>query len=416
MFLKTHMYAKEPHLFQDFWVVGINYKKSDANVRGTFAINTAQYDYLLEIAPDYGINEFFIISTCNRTEIYGLAHDVKQLLDLLDSLSQGDKTQFSTLSYKKKSLAAITHLYEVASGLDSQILGDYEILGQIKAAAKQAKTKGRTGAFTERLVNSVIQASKAVKTNTQLSSGTVSVSFAAIQYIKQLTGNTADKKMIIVGMGKIGKSTCKNLLKYTGAKDLTLINRTNETAESIAAELGTQYKPYESLVQEARSADILIVSTNSPEPILYKEDLLAAGDKIILDLSVPCNVDTAVGNLEGITLVNVDVLSKVKDETLEVRKQEVPKAKEIIQEHVSEFCQWMDMRRYVPVLKKVKSKLHEISLVTLPVNDSFFIAAKDKQEVTIQHVINVMASKIRRNNTPGCHFIDAINDYMGHHE
>ena len=175
------MQTKERQNIENFWVVGVNYKKTDSSVRGSFAVNSDQYNHLLSIAPSFGVDEFFILSTCNRTEIYGFADSPEVLTDLLCMVTAGEKAAFEELSYVKNCKEGIAHLFHVAAGLDSQILGDYEILGQIKTAVKTAKGQGFIGPFMERLINSVLQASKAIKTHTALSGGTVSVSFAAVQ-------------------------------------------------------------------------------------------------------------------------------------------------------------------------------------------------------------------------------------------
>ena len=168
-----------------FFIAGINYKKTDAAIRGKFAINNDQYASLLTLAPSYGVNELFILSTCNRTEIYGVAEHADHLIKLLCHHTEGNSDTFSQLAYIKNGMSAIQHLFSVGAGLDSQILGDYEIVGQLKVAVKFARERGFIGTFSERLVNSVLQSSKAIKNNTSLSGGTVSVSFAAIQYIKE---------------------------------------------------------------------------------------------------------------------------------------------------------------------------------------------------------------------------------------
>ena len=167
----------------EFWAIGINYKKTDAKVRGQYAINNDQYEQIRAQAAASNLKELFILSTCNRTEIYGLSPNADLLVDLLCSQTSGDKTTFNELAYIKNGVEAAKHLFDVSAGLDSQVLGDYEIIGQVKVAAKFSKKKGFIGPFLERLVNSALQASKSIKTNTQLSDGTVSVSFAAIQYI-----------------------------------------------------------------------------------------------------------------------------------------------------------------------------------------------------------------------------------------
>src|SRR3954469_8033436 len=180
-----------------FFVVGINYKKSDASTRGLFAVTPDRYSAILQIAGTVGVNELFILSTCNRTEIYGFAHSSEQLIDLLCSQTVGDAATFKQAAYIKKGTSAIEHVFQVGAGLDSQILGDYEIVGQLKTAVKFAKEQGFVGGFTERLINSVLQASKQVKNNTELSGGTVSVSFAAVQYIRNKVANISNKNILL---------------------------------------------------------------------------------------------------------------------------------------------------------------------------------------------------------------------------
>src|SRR3954447_21664094 len=140
-----------------FFIAGINYKKTEAALRGQFAINNAQYSNILEIAPSSGLSELFVLSTCNRTEIYAFADNASQLINLLCTQTSATAATFTELCYVKQGNEAVQHLFEVGAGLESQILGDYEIIGQIKCAVKFAKEHGFIGAFTERLVNSVLQ-------------------------------------------------------------------------------------------------------------------------------------------------------------------------------------------------------------------------------------------------------------------
>jgi glutamyl-tRNA reductase len=388
-----------------FKVAGINYKKTEATIRGQFAINDEQYQQILDAAKKAGIHELFVLSTCNRTEIYAITHDINQLAELFCSQTEGDLATFKELAYMRSGFDAVQHLFHVSAGLDSQILGDYEILGQIKKAAKFAKERGFIGTFTERLINSILQSSKAIKTDTQLSGGTVSVSFAAVQYIKEHISNIEDKKILLVGTGKIGRNTCKNLVDYLNTQNITLLNRTEEKAEELARNLGLKTLPITEMDRAIAEADIILVSTNADEPIICSEQLSNKGDKLVLDLSIPCNVETKAGALENITLVGVDELSKIKDETLQMRKDEVPKALNIINEHMDEFITWYDMRRYVPMLREVKNKLQELDhAITEQPNGH----SKEK----IQKVINSLAIKVRSELTPGCQYIQAINEFI----
>ena len=398
-----------------FYCAGINYKKTDASVRGCFAINATQYSSLLEKARQAGLKELFVLSTCNRTEIYGLAHSACELTQLLCSETSGSHDVFKELAYVKQGPAAVEHLYNVAAGLDSQILGDYEIVGQLKQAVKFAKENGFVGTLLERMINGVLQASKAIKSCTQLSSGTVSVSFAAIQFLKAHVPNIQNKKILLLGTGKIGASTCKNIVDYIGNCSITLLNRTEGKAESLAKSLGVEVASYDNLNNEIEQSDVIIVATNACEPVIRKEHVLNRGNKVLIDLSIPNNIDTSVKELPYIQLVNVDQLSKLSDQTLQKRLAEVPKAKGIIAHHMQEFKEWYYNRKYVPVLLAVKEKLiamHDCSLYASVYADEKK-ALQPVNNVTIQKVINNMAVKMRCTHQPGCNYIQAINDYIG---
>jgi len=395
-----------------FFIAGINYKKTDAAIRGQFAISHEQYEKILALAPAHGLHELFILSTCNRTEIYGFAGEASQLIDLLCTQTTGSAETFTELAYTKNGDAAMKHLFEVASGLDSQILGDYEIVGQLKQAVKFAWSHKFIGSFLERLVNCVLQSSKVVKNQTTLSGGTVSVSFAAVQYIKEKFPIIEGKKILLLGIGKIGRNSCRNLVDYLGTTDITLINRTEEKAAELAAETGVKHAPINQLAAYTAAADIILVATNAEQPTLLASHLENKGDKLIIDLSIPCNVEKSAGTLPNISLVNVDELSRLKDETLQKREGEIPQARAIINEHLSEFMEWHQMRRHVPVLKAVKTKLKELYTSRL-FNHPSETPSPTHADEQIQRVINGMATKMRQRNQQGCHYIEAINEYIG---
>lgn len=395
-----------------FFIAGINYRKTDALVRGKFAINNEQYATILQLGPSFGITELFIVSTCNRTEIYGFAETASQLAYLLCTQTEGSFETFTKLSYTKQGTEAIQHLFHVGAGLDSQILGDYEIVGQVKKATKMARQYDRIDSFTERLINCMLQSSKAIKNQTALSGGTVSVSFAAVQYIRKHIKVIKDKKILLLGTGKIGRITCKNMVDYLGTKNITLINRTEEKASLLAGELDLHAAPLEELSLHIASSDIILVATNAAKPTILQSHLKGLNQKLIIDLSIPHNVDQSVQLLANITLVNVDDLSSMKDETLAKREAEVPTAKLILTKHIAEFMEWYHMRKNVPVLKAIKTKLKEIqsSQLFIPLyNNSDSRINTDEK---IQRVINGMASKMKEKNQRGCQYIEAINEFI----
>jgi glutamyl-tRNA reductase len=305
---------------------------------------------------------------------------------------------------------AVQHVFQVGAGLDSQILGDYEIVGQLKTAVKFAKQQGFVGAFTERMINSVLQSSKTIKNQTEISGGTVSVSFAAVQYIRQHVSDIASKNILLLGVGKIGRNTCLNLVDYLCTRNIVLMNRSVEKAELLAAELGLRSASVDHLEEEVRKADIILVATNSIEPVIRKEHLEAGGKKLILDLSIPYNVAEDARQLDNVELVNVDELSKLKDETLKQRQAEIPKAKAIISGIMEEFEEWCEMRKHVPMLRDLKSKLRELH--SRPGTDSptnYCAKTIDRQ---IQRVLNETAGRVKEENRRGCQYIAALNDFI----
>lgn len=397
----------------NFFMAGINYKKTDADLRGKYAVNAEAYGRLLALCPSFGIKEVFVISTCNRTEIYGFAENATALCSLLCSQTQGSLETFNKIAYIKKGEEAISHFFAVASGLDSQILGDYEIVGQIKQAIRFSKTNGFIGAHLERMANLVYQSSKEIRTNTALSGGTVSVAFAAIQYIKEHVKDIPGKRILLIGTGKIGKNTCKNLVDYLDTKNITLVNRTEAKAQELAEELGLQFASAANMPALIAAADIILVATNSPEPIILKSYLENRGRKIIIDLSIPYNVECDADQLHNVTLVNVDELSKIKDATFEKRKAEVPKVLNIIKKYKAEFFEWHEMRKNVPVLRAVKLKLHAMQSCEMYTRTVIRqLTAQQNAEDKIQKVLNGLAIKMRSHNQHGCHYIEAINEYI----
>ncbi len=397
---------------QNFYVTGLSYRKTDVVTRGQFTVNNQQYVSILSQASGKQLNELFILSTCNRTEIYGFASHPDELIGLICSGTNGNADTFRERCYVKKGAEAIEHLFSVGAGLDSQLLGDYEIVGQLKKAIQIAKINGNAGSLTERLVNFVLKASKNIKNQTQLSAGTVSLSFAAVQFIRENVKNIPAKKILLLGIGKIGRNTGKNLTGYLGTQNITLINRSPEKAIELATILGVRQAPAADLNLQLQQSDIIIVATNAEQPLITVSQLSNQGEKLIIDLSLPCNVESAVGELPGICLVNVDELSKLKDDTLRQRASDIPKAKAIIAEHIREFNSWVEMRKHVPVLKAVKTKLREINSDPLFLPLYKYNHCDFATDQKIQRVINGMAFKMKTVNHKGCHYIEAINEFI----
>lgn len=340
-----------------FYVIGLSYKKADAKMRGEFSLDQAAKTNLLLQAKASGIESLVATSTCNRTEIYGFARHPFELIKLLCDNTQGTVEEFQTVAYVYKNSDAIQHMFKVGAGLDSQILGDFEIISQLKLSAKVSKKHQLLNAYLERLINAVIQASKRIKTETELSSGATSVSFASVHYIKKTVDEISSKNILLFGTGKIGRNTCENLIKHTKNEHITLINRTRDRADKVAGKFKLLVKDYSQLQEEIGNTDILIVATGAQNPTIDKHLIQNKKPLLILDLSIPKNVNENVMDLPLVNLVHLDHLSQMTDETLEKRKVYIPIAESIISDIQAEFEAWVDNRKFAPTIKALKEKL-----------------------------------------------------------
>ncbi|WP_340075971.1 glutamyl-tRNA reductase [Leptobacterium sp. I13] len=347
--------------YNTFYAIGLSYHKADAKIRGHFSLGTIEKENLLKQAKEEGIDGILAISTCNRTEIYGFAQHPFQLIKLLCEHSHGTIEEFEKIAYVHKNRDAIAHLFKVGTGLDSQILGDFEIISQVKQSFILSKKLGLANPFIERLCNSVIQASKRIKNETEISSGATSVAFASVQYILSNVPNISEKNILLFGTGKIGRNTCENLVKHTQNDHITLINRTRGKAEKIAGKFNLLVKEYSELQAEIRKTDVLIVATGAQNPTVSKDIIHTDRELLVLDLSIPKNVDENVMSLKNITLVHLDQLSEITDKTLARRKKFVPQAKAIIKEVKGEFIDWLESRKFAPTIKALKKKLKSIN-------------------------------------------------------
>ena len=344
----------------NFYAIGLNYKKADAEIRGHFSIDDNTKKQILKQAKENGIPSLTVISTCNRTELYGFAQHPYQLIKLLCEYTNGTVEEFEKVAYIYKNHDAVSHIFTVGTGLDSQILGDFEIISQLRNSFRESKKHDIFNPFMERLANAVIQASKRIKNETKISSGATSVSFAAVQYIMKMVPEVSEKNILLFGTGKIGRNTCENLIKHTKNDHITLINRTKETAEKVAGKFNLVVKDYADIQSEIAQTDILIVATGAQQPTISKELLYLKRPLLILDLSIPKNVSENVLENELVTLVHLDELSALTDETLEQRALQLPKARKIISEIEKDFNKWADNRIFAPTIRALKLKLAEI--------------------------------------------------------
>lgn len=387
-----------------FYTVGVNYKKADVSVRSRFSLNTQQKESLLQAAANKSL-DLMLISTCNRTEVYAFAPNPHILIDLLCKYSKGNQELFNQIGFILQDEPALRYVLRVAAGLESQILGDFEIIGQFKREALLAKKNKTLSPVLERFANEALKLSKNIKNQTKLSDGSASVSYHAVRYIRDNVPQFQSKKVLLYGLGEIGKNTCENLMKHTENKKVVLINRTEAKAEQIAFKYHIESKSIEDLPNEIAQSDVIIVSTSADEATIKLSDIPKNKALTIIDLSVPSNVDEKIEELPNVNVVHIDQLSKMIDKTLQNRQLEIPKAEKMLEDTLNEFQVWLNGRQYVPAIANFKASLEKIFEKEWkgdgPCAPTCAISAQVQHLNTkfIQNITNRYASFIMQNET-----------------
>ena len=322
-----------------YFAIGVNFKNSDISIRSDFSLSEEQQLQCLQMATKAGFNDFILLHTCNRTEMYGIGEPQIAKEILCETVNQPIDF-FDEQQFVKTGQEAFEHIFSVAAGLDSQILGDYEVLGQFKTACKNAKRNNLMSPYFERLTNTCVQASKEVKTNTDLSKGTVSVSFAAVEELMNKFGKTP-LKVLLIGTGSFGQNVAKNIKTYLPDAIVTLANRTFEKAEKLATELGYQVIEVEEAISMASEFKSVLVCAAPNEYVFTTQNFVKGNIELMLDLTVPQSIEPAIRLLHGVEVMSLDDISKLLDKTLEKRKFFLPLAKEIVSKNIEEFEEWL---------------------------------------------------------------------------
>lgn len=342
----------------NFAVLSISYEKADGETRGKFAFFDENIKNFVARIHDENLGDAFVVSTCNRTEIYTTSPNyllVAEEYCKTIGVNITDFLQFANILTKEE---ALTHLFRVAAGLESQIIGDFEIIGQIKKAYNRfKKERQNSNPYLERAINSAIQISKRIKNETGISNGAASVSYAAVHYILNSQKRITEKNILLLGVGEIGQNTVENLVKHVYQPKIKIANRTQEKAEKISEKYNIPHVDYSEFDNELKNTDILIVATGAKKPIINASHFPNGKETLIIDLSIPYNVDKDVTTNENVTLIDVDELSKQIQETIQQREKEIPKAEIIIKELAKEFLEWEKKRKLAPNIHHFKAVL-----------------------------------------------------------
>ena len=349
------------HKTANFAVLSVSFEKADAETRGKFAFFDENVKNFVNEIHDQNMGDAFVVSTCNRTEIYTTTQNYLLIAELYCKTIGVSLTEFMQYVNILKHEEALNHLFRVAAGLESQIIGNFEIIGQIKNAYHRfKKEKKNSNPFLERAINSAIQISKRIKNETGISNGAASVSYAAVHYILKNQTQISDKNILLLGVGEIGQNTVENLVKHVYKPRVKVANRTSEKAEKIAEKYNIPQIPFDNLHEELAETDILIVATGAQHPIINKTHFPNGKETLVIDLSIPNNVEKNVTENTNVSLVDVDQLSLHISETMLQRQKEFPKAEGIIKEMTKDFVEWEKKRKLAPNIHHFKAALKKM--------------------------------------------------------
>lgn len=385
-------------------VIGLNHKTADVEVREKLAFNGEKLEEgLLRLGGLPGIEEAIILSTCNRVEIY---LDVKNPEEAYDQikvfLAEFHGLTGSALDkslYLHKDLDAVRHVFRVGSSLDSMVVGEPQILGQLKDAFEFALGKKTTGILLNRLMKKTISVAKRVRTETKIAENAVSISFAALELARKIFTDLPEKSFMLLGAGEMAELAAKHMMNF-GVTKVVVANRTFDRGCDLAKELNGRAVKFEDFLHEAVHTDIIICSTGAAFYVLRKEEMQRVMRErkqkpvFIIDISVPRNVDPEINDLDNVYLYDVDDLQGVVDANITERQKEAEKAEAIIGEEIESFQRWMSSLDSVPTVVALRNKAELIKKEELEKLINKFPGLGEKERKAIEYMASAITNKL----------------------
>ncbi len=325
----------------NLFCVGLSHHTANVETRERFAAHP-ETDCVLRSS---GCAEALLLATCNRVEVYGAAEKQVPTKEIARCLAGGMVNEFSddaSVFYRHEAAECAQHLFRVAAGVDSMVVGETEILGQVKRAYESARTSGAAGPYLHRLFQRAFRVAKQVRTHTQITRGSVSIGSVAVDLAEKIFGDLTERKVLVLGAGETSERTARALVSR-GVTDLRVSNRSIDRAQELAGVVGGDVIPFDQWPEQCREIDILITATSSETPLLTPENLAPMlRERIdrplfVIDIAVPRDVDPKVNQIDGVYLYDVDSLQSVAEQSLTLRRQQIAAAETIIAEHVADF-------------------------------------------------------------------------------
>ena len=385
-------------------VVGLNHKVADVDVREKLAFNGPKLEEgLMKFRDVPEVLEAVILSTCNRVELYANVKDSRKASENIKSfLSEFHGINRSSLDsglYIYDSIDAARHIFRVASSLDSMIVGEPQILGQLKAAFELALNKKTTGILLNKLMKKAISVAKRVRTETRIAENAVSISFAAVELAKKIFTDLSKRVFMLLGAGEMAELAAKHLIS-SGVKEVLVSNRTYNRACDLAQEFNGKPVRFEEFIDEMSLADIVICSTGAPSYIVSKSQMQKVMKErkqrqvFIIDISVPRNIDPEINDLENVYLYNVDDLQGVVDSNVFERKKEAEKAERIIDEEMETFLKWQSTLDSVPTIVSIREKAEEMKKEELDKLFHKMPELGEKEREAIKYMATALTNKL----------------------
>jgi glutamyl-tRNA reductase len=381
-----------------FRAISLSHKSAPVEIRELIALDEASiHALLLKLKEFFSISDTLILSTCNRTEVY-YSHELDLSTEIIKliGLEKGLTNVVDYLEYFRlfdKDREAIDHLFKVSMGLEAQVIGDMQIANQVKRAYQASADLEMAGPFLHRLMHTIFFTNKRVVQETAFRDGAASVSYAAVELIGELTSNTYQPRILLIGVGEIGEDVAKNMVNLPDAK-VTITNRTYEKSKNLADIMGFEVIPFDQCFEAMKSADVIVSSVMKSEPFITKS-LVKTFDipsyKLFVDLSVPRSIDTTIEDVPGVLLYNVDNIRSKASETLEKRLAAVPQVESIIEQSINEFYNWKKEMMVSPTINKLKNALEQIRLEEM---ERYLKNVDEKDYAVIDKITKSMMQKI----------------------
>jgi glutamyl-tRNA reductase len=390
-------------------LVGLNHRTAPVELREKLALAGCSLHMALEdlraIAREDGhsVAEAVVLSTCNRLEVYGLAQDAREGIGLLGRFLGGlqnvSAADLAPHLYHHEGDAAVTHLMRVASGLDSMILGEPQILGQVTQAYEDARSAGATGPILSHLFEMAIHVGKRARTETAIGRHTTSVAHIGAQKVIDELAGARDRRVLVVGAGEMA-SLAAEVLVRSGPVELAFINRTFNRAEAMASALGGRALAWHQLEEGLLSADAMITATGAPHTVIYRQDLVAVlaarGSRplVVVDLSVPRDVEDLARDLPGLVYHDIDDLQSVLDAHMELRRAAIPDVEAVVGEGAAQFAEWLSGRQVTPVIRNLREWAEQVAAEELESTLNRMPAADERTRAAVGRLAHRLVNRL----------------------